>query len=141
MSPAVLPDYVVDDPGLTRLPRDELRRRQGERLRAIVAYAHAASGFWRRRLDEAGIEPAAVRGIEDLGALPLTTRAELDAEQREHPPFGDYTCSPRETWMGILILGGNAARIFKLDVPHTRLFKPPSDHVGRVRKRPAAGVH
>jgi hypothetical protein len=30
-----------------------------------------------------------------------------------------------------LILGGNAARIFKLDVPHTRLFKPPSDQVGR----------
>jgi predicted TIM-barrel fold metal-dependent hydrolase len=30
-----------------------------------------------------------------------------------------------------LILGGNAARIFKLGVPLTRLFKPPSDRVGR----------
>ena len=30
-----------------------------------------------------------------------------------------------------LILGGNAARIFQLDVPYTRLFKPPSDRVGR----------
>jgi hypothetical protein len=40
-----------------------------------------------------------------------------------------------------LILGGNAARIFNLDVPHTRLFKPPSDHVGReAKKRQAAGV-
>ena len=40
-----------------------------------------------------------------------------------------------------LTLGGNAARIFKLDVPHTRLFKPPSDQVGRgARKGPAAGV-
>ena len=34
-----------------------------------------------------------------------------------------------------LILGGNAARIFGLDVPHTRLFKPPSDQVGRARQR------
>ena len=30
-----------------------------------------------------------------------------------------------------LILGGNAARIFHLDVPYTRLFKPPSERVGR----------
>jgi phenylacetate-CoA ligase len=113
VSPAVLPDYVVDDPGLTRVPRDELARLQGERLRAIVAYAHAASGFWRRRLDEASIEPAAVRGVEDLAALPLTTRAELDAEQRAHPPFGDYTCSPRETWMGIFTTSGTSGRKLK----------------------------
>jgi hypothetical protein len=30
-----------------------------------------------------------------------------------------------------LMLGGNAARIFHLDVPYTRLFKPPSERVGR----------
>jgi phenylacetate-CoA ligase len=108
-----LPDYVVDDPALTRQPRDELERLQGERLRAVVAYAHATSGFWRRRLDEAGVQPAAVRGVEDLAALPLTTRADLDAEQREHPPFGDYTCSPRETWMGIFTTSGTSGRKLK----------------------------
>jgi hypothetical protein len=37
-----------------------------------------------------------------------------------------------------LILGGNAARIFKLDVPFTRLFRPPSDRVGRSDKKPAS---
>ena len=36
-----------------------------------------------------------------------------------------------------LILGGNAARIFNLDVPYTRLFQPPSDRVGRSDKNPA----
>ena len=108
-----LPDYVVDDPGLKSLPREELRRLQDDRLRAIVAYAHATSGFWRRRLDDAGVEPAAVRGIEDLAALPLTTRAELDTEQRDHPPFGDYTCSPRDTWMGIFTTSGTSGRKLK----------------------------
>ncbi|MEN3284334.1 MAG: hypothetical protein V7607_5474 [Solirubrobacteraceae bacterium] len=40
-----------------------------------------------------------------------------------------------------LVLAGNAARIFKLDVPFTRLFKPPSDQVGRSDKNPAtAGI-
>jgi hypothetical protein len=37
-----------------------------------------------------------------------------------------------------LILGGNAARIFDLDVPHTRMFKPPSDQVGRRQRAAAA---
>jgi len=40
-----LPDYVVDDPALTSLPRGELERLQGERLQAVVAYAHATSGL------------------------------------------------------------------------------------------------
>jgi predicted TIM-barrel fold metal-dependent hydrolase len=33
-----------------------------------------------------------------------------------------------------LILGGNAARVFGLDVPHTRMFKAPSDQVGRKQR-------
>jgi phenylacetate-CoA ligase len=113
-----LPGYVVDDPALKSLPRDRLQRLQGERLQAVVAYVHATSGFWRRRLDDAGVEPAGVRGIGELTALPLTTRADLDAEQREHPPFGDYTCSPRETWMGIFATSGTSGRKLKRVVSH-----------------------
>jgi phenylacetate-CoA ligase len=108
-----LPDYRTEDPAVTRLPRDELARLQGERLRAVVAYAHATSAFWRRKLDDAGVPPGDVRGMADLEALPLTTRAELDAEQAEHPPFGDYTCSPRETWMGIFTTSGTSGRKLK----------------------------
>jgi len=37
-----------------------------------------------------------------------------------------------------LILGGNAARIFDLDVPHTRMFNAPSDQVGRTQRAAAA---
>ena len=33
-----------------------------------------------------------------------------------------------------LILGGNAARIFRLDPGLTRLFKPPSHRVGRQER-------
>ena len=38
-----------------------------------------------------------------------------------------------------LMLGGNAARIFHLDVPYTRLFKPPSDRVARLHTGTNAG--
>jgi phenylacetate-CoA ligase len=105
--PATLPDYRLDDQAVRSLPRDQLAALQDERLRALVAYARATSGFWRGRLD------AAVRGVADLPSLPLTTRAELDAEQAAHPPFGDYTCSPRETWMGMFTTSGTSGHKLK----------------------------
>lgn len=113
-----LPDYDVGDPALNSLPRDELRRIQDERLRAMLAYVHATSGFWRRKLDDAGVAPEDVSGVADLPRLPFVTRAELDAEQAEHPPFGDYTCSPRETWMGVFTTSGTSGRKLKRVVSH-----------------------
>jgi phenylacetate-CoA ligase len=108
-----LPDYDVGDAALNTLPREELRRIQDERLRAMVPYVHATSGFWRRKLDAAGVGAQDVCGVADLPRLPFTTRAELDAEQAEHPPFGEYTCSPRETWMGVFTTSGTTGRKLK----------------------------
>lgn len=110
---AQLPEYVVTDPAYLSLPRDELERLQGERLRTIVGYVWETSGFWRRRLEDAGLEPGDVRAAADVRRLPFTTRADLDAEQAEHPPFGDYTCSPRETWMGVFTTSGTSGRKLK----------------------------
>jgi phenylacetate-CoA ligase len=59
------------------------------------------------------VEPGDVKGIEDLPKLPFIRRADLNAEQEEHPPFGDYTCSPRETWMGIFTTSGTTGRKLK----------------------------
>jgi hypothetical protein len=99
-----LPEYHLDDPAVRSLSRDELAALQDERLRTLVAYARATSGFWRGKLDAAG----ELRGVADLPALEATTRAELDAEQAANPPFGDYTCSARETWMGMFTTSGTA---------------------------------
>ena len=104
-----LPDYRVDDQSLRTLPRDELAALQDERARALASYARATSGFWRQRLDEAG----EVRGVADLRRMPLTSRHDLDAEQAAHPPFGDYTCSPRESWMGMFTTSGTSGRKLK----------------------------
>jgi phenylacetate-CoA ligase len=111
--PPSLPNYRADDPALLAMPRDQLERMQGERLRVIVAYVYETSGFWRRKLDEAGVSPDDVHEAADVRLLPFTTRAELDADQAEHPPFGDYTCSPRETWMGLFTTSGTSGRKLK----------------------------
>jgi phenylacetate-CoA ligase len=110
---STLPNYDVGDPALDTLPRDMLKRLQDQRVRAMLPYVHARSGFWRRKLDDAGVRPQDVRGVADLPRLPFVTRAELDAEQAEHPPFGDYTCSPRESWMGVFTTSGTSGRKLK----------------------------
>jgi phenylacetate-CoA ligase len=110
---AALPDYDTRDPALTTLPREQLVALQSERLRAMVAYVHETSPFWRRKLEQSGVAPGDVQSVADLPRLPFCTRAELDAEQAEHPPFGEYTCSPRESWQGLYTTSGTSGRKLK----------------------------
>jgi phenylacetate-CoA ligase len=71
-----------------RLERDQfdapaaLATRRARRLNRIVRHAYATSPFYRERLDEAGIDPAAVRAIGDLRDLPLLTKHDI----RERTP-------------------------------------------------------
>ena len=74
------------------MPREQLRALQGERLRKAVAYAYERVPFYRRRLDEAGVRPDDIRGLDDLDELPFTTKADL----RDHYPFGLFAVPQRE---------------------------------------------
>ncbi len=73
--------------------RDELESLQVDRLKQLVAHlAHLADvPFYRERFAAEGIAPNAVRSLEDLRRLPLTTKADL----REHYPLG-FLAVPRE---------------------------------------------
>ncbi len=57
--------------------RDALERFQGAGLRALVRHAHDHVPFYRKRFEAAGIQPHDVRGIGDLGKIPVTERADL----------------------------------------------------------------
>jgi len=129
-----LPDYRVDDVALERLPRAQLESLQDERLRTMAAYAHQRSGFYRDRFAAAGVASSDITGIADLPKLPFLTRSELDAEQLAHPPFGDYTCSPRESWMGLFTTSGTSGRKLK------RVFSRRDWELmlGRFRRHPFA---
>lgn len=72
-------------------------------LRAQLAYLERASPFWRARL--AG-RAGAVRSAADLPALPLTTKAELRADQAAHPPFGARLCAPRDALVRLHVTSG-----------------------------------
>ena len=66
------------------MPREALRELQSRRLRELVGYVHRRVPFYRERLDDAGVSPGDVQGVEDLPRLPFTRKADL----RDTYPFG-----------------------------------------------------
>jgi phenylacetate-CoA ligase len=63
-------------------PRRELRALQDERLARTVRRAYESVPFYRKRLDDAGVSPDEIGGVEDLQELPLTTKEHF---REEHP--------------------------------------------------------
>ncbi len=87
------------------MPRERLRALQGERLRSAVAYAYERVPLYRQRMDEAGIAPGDVKGVDDLARLPFTTKSDL----RDHYPFGLFAV-PREQVLRIHASSGTRGK-------------------------------
>jgi phenylacetate-CoA ligase len=66
------------------------------RLREVMRYAYATSPFYRKKWDEAGIDPESIDSLEAFERVPVVTKAELRASQALAPPFGEYLCVPEE---------------------------------------------
>jgi phenylacetate-CoA ligase len=70
-------------------------------LRRQLDYLAERSAFYRRRL-----EGVRVRSLEDLRAIPFTTKEELRAGQERDPPFGEHLCAPREALVRLHVTSG-----------------------------------
>ena len=70
---------------------DEKMTLQSARLVKQVARVYHNVEFYRKRMQEAGIEPGDITGIEDIKKLPYTTKNDL----RDNYPFGLFAV-PRE---------------------------------------------
>ncbi len=66
------------------MPLDELRVLQSERLVKQVRYVYENVAYYRRKMDEKGVAPDDIRGIEDLHKLPFLSKEDL----REAYPYG-----------------------------------------------------
>jgi phenylacetate-CoA ligase len=82
------------EPGIERRSRANMTRWQSERLREQVRHAAANSPFYRRKFKAAGVRPALIRTLADLGRLPFTTKDELKENQAAKPPWGDLLAVP-----------------------------------------------
>lgn len=71
-------------PEIETMPREQLRDLQSQRLTDLVARLYERVPFYRERLDEAGVKPADVRGIDDIAKLPITRKDDV----QNNYPFG-----------------------------------------------------
>lgn len=83
---------TIWDPRNETMSRDDLGQLQLERLQATLHRVQRSVAFYRRRFDECGFDPDALRSLEDLRRLPFTTRAELAG----HHPYGLFAVPLRE---------------------------------------------
>ena len=130
-----LPEYLVLDPKLDRLSRAELRALQSQRLIAMVTYCYARTAFWRKKFDAAGIRPQDIASIDDLPKIPFCTKAELQADQAAHPPFGSYVGVARSHWARYAATSGTTGSPLRrvLSARDWRYL------IDRFRRNPTAG--
>lgn len=81
-----------------RLDRDALTAAQGRRLTELVTAIYGRNPFYTRKLDDAGLQIERLQFPRDLERLPLTTKAELNADQAANPPWGSALTEPLERY-------------------------------------------
>jgi phenylacetate-CoA ligase len=62
------------------------------KIQGVTAWAWERAPFYRRHWQAAGFEPGDVTSLELFARLPTITKADLRADQAEHPPYGSYLC-------------------------------------------------
>jgi phenylacetate-CoA ligase len=81
------------EPEFESRPWEEQVARDDESYRAQLRYLLERSAFYREKLGAAGVSSAEdAGGLEDLGRLPLTEKAELKATTTRDNPFGTHLC-------------------------------------------------
>ena len=76
--------YPMHQPEIETMPREQLTALQSSRLVAQVARMYERVPLFRKRMDEKGLTPADIHGIEDLHKLPFSYKSDL----RDEYPYG-----------------------------------------------------
>ncbi|MDD3220666.1 MAG: phenylacetate--CoA ligase [Lachnospiraceae bacterium] len=74
------------------MSRDEIAVMQSARLRKLVNRVYHNVPFYRKKMQELGLEPGDINGVEDLHRLPFTNKSDL----RDNYPFGLFAVPQSE---------------------------------------------
>jgi phenylacetate-CoA ligase len=95
------------EPEVEARPWEEQLALDDERYRAQLAYLLDRSAFYRAKLGAAGIAAAEdAGGLDAVGALPLTEKAELRETVTAANPVGAHLCASREELVRIYSTSG-----------------------------------
>ncbi|MBV9818781.1 MAG: AMP-binding protein [Solirubrobacterales bacterium] len=96
------------NPKTETLERSRLEALQMAKLRRHTAWAAQRSPWYRRAL--AGVDPDALRSLDDLRRLPMLTRDDWMNSQRERPPYGELPTIDGEGAIRIHTTSGTTGR-------------------------------
>lgn len=85
---------------------EEKKVLQSERLKAVVARVYNNVPTYRAKMDEIGLKPEDIKGIDDIYKLPFTTKHDL----RENYPFGMFA-SPKEDIVRLHASSGTTGKL------------------------------
>ncbi|MDY0268428.1 phenylacetate--CoA ligase family protein [Trichloromonas sp.] len=94
----------VGDAGIEFRAQEEIRGLQEQLLRCHLTYLAEHSPFYRRRFAEAGVDPAAFLGLEDLHRLPCTDKTDL-ADHNEA-----FLCVPPDEIVDLCLTSGTTGQ-------------------------------
>ncbi|WP_313135403.1 phenylacetate--CoA ligase PaaK [Paracoccus jeotgali] len=98
------PDRKSLDP-IEIASRDEIAALQFHRMKRTLKHAYENSPFYRKRFDEAGVNPEDLRTLSDLSKFPFTYKQDL----RDSYPFGMFAV-PREQLVRIHASSGTTGK-------------------------------
>ncbi len=86
MAKVLLEDWKEQyrDEKIECMGRDEMTALQSEKLVKQVKNVYENVPFYRKKMEDLGVEPGDIKGIEDIHKLPFTTKEDL----RDNYPFG-----------------------------------------------------
>ena len=90
---------------IERMPREQMRALQSERIVAQVRHNWEHVAPYRRKMQEKGVEPGDVKGIDDLWKLPFVSKDDL----RDEYPYG-YLAVPLSEAVRIQSTSGTTGR-------------------------------
>lgn len=88
-----MPDSRYWNAEIETMPWESVRELQAEKLRRQLEYVAARSPFYARKFEEAGVDPARLKSVDDLGDYPFTTKEELRESQIASPPLGEHAAA------------------------------------------------
>ncbi len=74
----------IHNPQIECMDRESLKKIQDERLKQTVAHVYKNVPMYKKRMDETGVKPEDIKGIEDIHLLPFTNKTDL----RDEFPYG-----------------------------------------------------
>ena len=99
-------------PTLQTASREQIAAHQLNRLRTGLTGVLAHNPFYHRKL--AGFDPHDLKSLDDLRGLPFTTKTELVADQRDHPPYGTNLTFPLSSYIRLHQTSGTTGQPLKI---------------------------